>query len=211
MMFNSLVTGSRAPRNNFNSERPLRLSLDEVTSEWLSEALGVAVKDFNISSTIHGTSSKVFADLAFGDGAETENPSRVVLKGGDSIPQLFGKDGSKLENPIQNIRLALPEPTSWGARFDEKIRPPVAKGLLDPDLIRKATGALAVEDRRKHGASLIDAYFEALHREGGPKLRREDLWDDYRRYSLQGFLWAMTPQTMQPNEVVFAMEERYST
>jgi hypothetical protein len=72
------------------------------------------------------------------------------------------------------------------------------------------TGALTVEDRRKHEASLIDTYLEALHKEGGPKLTREDLWDDYRRYSMQGFLWAMTPQTMQPDEVVFAMAERYS-
>ncbi|CCT69100.1 uncharacterized protein FFB20_11785 [Fusarium fujikuroi] len=359
MIFNSVVTGSQAPRCNFNSERPLPLTPDEVTSEWLSEALGVAVKDFKISSVIHGTSSKVFVDLVFGDGVKTEIPSRVVLKGGfnpvirETVPQmlptyrreaefyyhvapqttmllpkiwfagtdtvngqgifimsdvsseatfgtplepwapervgealkqlaslhektwntkeeeypwLFGKDGSKLENPVRNIILALLAPAPWGARFDEKVRPPVAKELLDPDRIREAfqalwkhadadkkyyslihgddhvgntliandgtpgfidwqglqygpsvldlayflTGALTVEDRRKHEASLVDTYLEALHKEGGPKLTREDLWDDYRRYSLQGFLWAMTPQTMQPDEVVFAMAERYS-
>ncbi|CZR47250.1 uncharacterized protein FPRO_08624 [Fusarium proliferatum ET1] len=359
MIFNSLVTGSKAPRCNLNSERPLPLTPDEVTSEWLSEALGVAVKDFKISSVIHGTSSRVFVDLVFGDGVKTEIPSRVVLKGGfnpvirETVPQmlptyrreaefhyhvapqttmllpriwfagtdtvngqgifimsdvsseatfgtplepwapervgealkqlaslhaktwntkeeeypwLFGKDGSKLENPVRSIILALLAPAPWGARFDEKVRPPVAKELLDPDRIRQAfqalwkhgdadqkyyslihgddhvgntliandgtpgfidwqglqygpsvldlvyflTGALMVEDRRKHEASLVDTYLEALNNEGGPKLTREDLWDDYRRYSLQGFLWAITPQTMQPDEVVFAMAERYS-
>ncbi|RKL37182.1 hypothetical protein BFJ72_g7838 [Fusarium proliferatum] len=235
MIFHSLVTGSQASRCNFNSERPLPLTPDEVTSEWLSEALGVAVKDFKISSVIHGTSSKVFVDLVFGDGVKTEIPSRVVLKGGfnpvirETVPQmlqtyrreaefhyhvapqttmllpriwfagtdtvngqgiflmsdvsseatfgtplepwapervgealkqlaslhaktwntkeeeypwLFGKDGSRLENPVRNIILALLAPAPWGARFDEKVRPPVAKELLDPDRIRQAFQAL---------------------------------------------------------------------
>ncbi|KAF4338372.1 hypothetical protein FBEOM_7725 [Fusarium beomiforme] len=304
-------------------DKPLPLTPEEITAEWLSEALGVAVKDFKVSSVIHGTSSKVFVDLTFGEDVKTEIPSGVVVRGAstreaefyyhvapqtsmllpkiwftgadtvngqgifimsdvsseamfgtplepwtpervgealkqlaslhakkwntkeEEYPWLFGKDGSKLENPV---------------------RPPVAKALLDPDRIRRGfqalwkhadadqkyyslihgddhvgntliandgtpgfidwqglqygpsvlelayflTGALTVEDRRKSEQSLIETYLEALHKEGGPKLTREDLWDDYRRYSLQGFLWAMTPQTMQPDEVVFAMAERYS-
>ncbi|KAG5808202.1 hypothetical protein H9Q74_014438 [Fusarium xylarioides] len=162
----------------------------------------------------------------------------------EEYPWLFGKDGSKLENPIRNIILALLEPVPRGTRFNKKVRPPVTKELLDPDRIRKAfqalwkhedadqkyhllihgedhvdntliandgtpgfidwqglqygpsvldlayflTGVLTVEDRRNHEPSLIDTYLEALNREEGPKLMREDLWDDYRRYSLQGFL-----------------------
>ncbi|KAF4502309.1 hypothetical protein FAGAP_1494 [Fusarium agapanthi] len=80
---------------NFNSEGPLPLTPDEVTSEWLSEALGVAVKDFKLSSVMHDTSSKVFVDLSFGDGVEMEIPGRVVLKGGfnpvirETVPQML--------------------------------------------------------------------------------------------------------------------------
>ncbi|KAF5241796.1 hypothetical protein FANTH_9012 [Fusarium anthophilum] len=91
MMFKSLVMESRAPRGNFNSERPLPLTPDEV----ISEALGAAVKHFKISSVIHGTSSKVFVDLVFGDGVETEIPSRFVLKGWfypvirETVPQML--------------------------------------------------------------------------------------------------------------------------
>ncbi|KAF5548786.1 hypothetical protein FPHYL_9846 [Fusarium phyllophilum] len=75
MVFTSLVTGYPAPRSNFDGDKPLPLTPDEVTSEWLSEALGVAVKD---SSVIPGTSSKVFVDLTFRDGVETEIPSRML-------------------------------------------------------------------------------------------------------------------------------------
>ncbi|KAF4442646.1 hypothetical protein F53441_11687 [Fusarium austroafricanum] len=342
-MASSLVKGSKALRGNFDSDKPLPLTPEEVTSE---------------CSVIHGTSSKLFLDLTFEDGVKTEVPHKVVLKDGfnpviretvpqmvpfyrregefyyhvasqtaillpkiwfagtdivngqgvfimsdlstecsfgtslepwapervgealkqlaslhaktwnskeDQYPWLFGKDGAKLENPVRNIVLALLEPLPWGARFDEKVRPPVAKELLDPDRIRRGfqalwkhadadqkyyslihgddhvgntfiandgtpgfidwqglqygpstldlvyflTGALTVENRRQHEGSLIETYLEALHKEGGPKLTKNDIWDDYRRYSLQGCLWAMTPQTMQPDEVVFAMAERY--
>ncbi|KAF5581681.1 hypothetical protein FPANT_8802 [Fusarium pseudoanthophilum] len=215
MMFNSLVTGSQAPRSNFNSERPLPLTPEEVTSEWLSEALGVAVKDFKISSTeipsrvvlkggfnpviretvpqmlptyrreaefyyhvapqttmllpriwfagtdtVNGQGIFIMSDVSseatFGTPLEPWAPERVgeALKQLASLhaktwntkeeeyPWLFAKDGSKLENPVRNIILALLEPAPWGARFDEKVRPPVAKELLDPDRIRKAFQAL---------------------------------------------------------------------
>ncbi|KAF5018396.1 hypothetical protein F66182_9625 [Fusarium sp. NRRL 66182] len=358
-MAGSFVTGSKALRVDFDSSKPLPTTPEEITAEWLSEALGVAVEDFKITSVIDGTASKLFLDLTLGHGVKTEIPTKVVVKGGfnpairqaypqmwatyrreaefyyhvapqttmllpkiwfagtdtvngqgvfimsdvsseatfgtmlepwaparvgealkqlaslhartlnskeEDYPWLFGKDGSKLENPIRNVVLALLEPAPWGARFDEKVRPPVDKELLDPDRIRRAfqalwkhadadqkyyslihgddhigntfitndgtpgfidwqglqygpsildlvyflAGALTVENRRQHEGSLIETYLEALHKEGGPKLTKEDIWDDYRRYSLQGFLWAMTPQAMQPDEAVFAMAERYS-
>ncbi|KAM5352624.1 hypothetical protein ACJ41O_005346 [Fusarium nematophilum] len=358
-MATSLIKGPKAPRGVFDSETPLPMTPEEVTSEWLSSALGVPVTDFAITSASHGTSSKLFLDLTFAPGTETDVPSKVCLKGGfnpviretvpemwatyrreaefyyhvapmtkmllpqtwfcgtdavngqgvfimsdvagecsfgtplepwapsrvdealrqlaslhgrtwnsreEEYPWLFGKDGAKLANPVRTIVLALLQPEPWAARFDDKCRPPVDEALLDPDRIRRAyqalwkhadsdqrffslihgdnhvgntliandgtpgfidwqglqygpaildlvyflSGALTVEDRRKHEGSLIDSYLEALHAEGGPKLTREDIWDDYCRYSLQGFLWAMTPSTMQPDDAVFAISERYS-
>ncbi|KAL6921262.1 hypothetical protein FSST1_005288 [Fusarium sambucinum] len=358
-MSQSLVTGSKVLRADFDSNKALPMTPEEVTSEWLAEALGIEVKASEITSMIHGTASKIFVRLTFGDGVKTEIPSNVVVKGGfnpairvafpemwatyrreaefyqhvapqtkmllpsiwfagtdvvngqgivimsdvsseatfgtmlkpwnhkmvgealkqlaslhaktwnskeEAYPWLFGKDGAKLENPVRKIVLALLESAPWGARFDEKVRPPVAKELLDADRVRKAfqalwkfadadqkyyslihgddhigntlitkddtpgfidwqglqygpsildvtyflTGALTVEDRRQHEKELIEVYLDALHKEGGPRLSREDIWGDYQRYSLQGFLWAMTPQAMQPDEAVFAMAERYS-
>ncbi|RGP61617.1 hypothetical protein FSPOR_9943 [Fusarium sporotrichioides] len=355
----SLVTGSKVLRADFDSNKALPMTPEEVTSEWLAEVLGVEVKASEITSMIHGTASKLFVRLAFGDGVKTDVPSNVVVKGGfnpairvafpemwatyrreaefyqhvapqtkmllpsiwfagtdvvngqgivimsdvsgeatfgtmlepwnhqvvgealkqlaslhaktwnskeEAYPWLFGKDGAKLENPVRKIVLALLEPAPWGARFDEKVRPPVAKELLDAGRVRKAfqalwkfadadqkyyslihgddhigntlitkdgtpgfidwqglqygpsildvtyflTGALTVEDRRRHEKELIEVYLEALYKEGGPQLTREDIWGDYQRYSLQGFLWAMTPQAMQPDEAVFAMAKRYS-
>lgn len=58
---------------------------------------------------------------------------------------------------------------------------------------------------------LVDGYLDALYAEGGPRLARNDIWDDYRRHSLHGLLWAMTPLKMQSDDVVFAITERYST
>ncbi|KAL4725696.1 hypothetical protein ACLX1H_007847 [Fusarium chlamydosporum] len=358
-MPNSLVSGSEALRVDFNSSNTLPVTPEEVTSAWLSRALGVGIKNFEITSIIHGTATKLFLTIEFADNVQTEISNRVVVKGGfnpvitkvfpemwatyrreaefyyyvaplttmllpriwfagtdmvngqgivimsdvsgeaifgtmlepwtpsrvgeglkqlaslhaktwntkeEDYPWLLANDGAKLENPVRKIVLALLEPAPWEARFDEKVRPPVAEELLDPDRVRRAfqalwkhadadqkyfslvhgddhignalitndgspgfidwqglqygpsfldvayflVGALIVEDRRKHEGSLVEAYLEALHGEGGPRLTREDVWDDYRRYCMQGFLCAMTPQTMQPDEAVFAMAERYS-
>ncbi|KAJ4123070.1 hypothetical protein NW768_010063 [Fusarium equiseti] len=359
-MSESLVTGSKPLRADFDSDKALPMTPEEVTSAWLSSVLGVTITHFEITSVMHGTASKLFLNLTFDHNVQTEIPNKIVVKGGfnpairvafpemwatyrreaefyyhvapqttmllprvwftgtdtvngqgivimsdvsseaifgtmlepwtpdrvgeglkqlaslhaktwnieeEEYPWLFGKDGAKLENPVRNIILALLEPAPWGARFgDEKIRPPVAKELLDPDRVRRAfqalwtfadsdqkyfslihgddhigntliskdgtpgfidwqglqygpsildvsyflTGCLTVEDRREHEKTLIETYLEALHKEGGPKMTRDEIWGDYRRYCMQGFLWAMTPQAMQPDEAVFAMAERYS-
>lgn len=355
----SLVNGPASSRAVFNSDQPLPVIPEEITASWLSEALGVEVNGFEITSVDHGTASKIFITLEFSDGVETDVPTRICVKGGfnpviaqifpemlatyrreaefyhyiapltkmllprtwfcgsDTVngqgivilsnvadecsfgtplepwtpsrvegalkqlaslhgrtwnsdekdyPWLFGKDGEKLANPVRNIVLALLRPEPWAIRFDEACRPPVAEPLLDRERIQKGfealwqhadsdlrfyslihgdnhigntlianngtpgfidwqglqygpaildlvyflTGALTVEDRRNHEEALIETYLEALHAEGGPKLSREDVWDDYRRYAMQGFLWAMTPSNMQPDEVIFGISERYS-
>ncbi|KAK7424983.1 hypothetical protein QQZ08_008379 [Neonectria magnoliae] len=75
-------TGSRPPRGSFNSDKALPLTPEEISAAWLSEALGVTVKDFKLASVIHGTSSKVFVEMTFADGVTTDTPARLCVKGG---------------------------------------------------------------------------------------------------------------------------------
>jgi hypothetical protein len=71
------------------------------------------------------------------------------------------------------------------------------------------TGALATDDRRKHEKGLLDHYLAALSAHGAPSPTHERAWDAYRRYSLHGFLWAVTPPVLQPWENIRAMAQRH--
>jgi len=71
-------------------------------------------------------------------------------------------------------------------------------------------GALEPEDRRAHERSLVDHYRQALAAGGGPVITADEAWSEYRRYTLHGFLWAVTPAVMQPLERVRAMAERHA-
>ncbi|RBR09650.1 uncharacterized protein FIESC28_09762 [Fusarium coffeatum] len=257
-MTESLVTGSKPLRADFDSDKALPMTPEEL-----------------------------FLDLTFDSNVQTEIPNKVVVKGGFNpeirvaFPEIWATYRREAEfyyRVAPQTTMLLPRvrfastnivngQAPWGARFgDEKIRPPVAKELLDPDRVKRAfqalwtfadadqkyfslihgddhigntlifkdgtpgfidwqglqygpsildvsyflMGCLTVEDRRQHEKTLIETYLEALHKEGGPKMTRDDIWEDYKRYCMQGFLWAMTPQAMQPDEAVFAMAERYS-
>jgi hypothetical protein len=72
-------------------------------------------------------------------------------------------------------------------------------------------GALDTEERRKHEEGLLRHYLDVLQSDGGPELPFDGAWQDYRRYVLHGFLWAVTPAVMQPMARVRAMAERYAT
>jgi aminoglycoside/choline kinase family phosphotransferase len=71
-------------------------------------------------------------------------------------------------------------------------------------------GALSVEDRRTHERALLRVYLDVLAASGGPRIDDEEAWLDYRRHTLHGFLWAVTPAVMQPLERVVAMAERHA-
>ncbi|HKY92150.1 MAG TPA: phosphotransferase [Nevskiaceae bacterium] len=71
------------------------------------------------------------------------------------------------------------------------------------------TGALTVEDRRAHEQSLLRYYLDRLVAEGGPKLAFDEAWLDYRRHTVHGFLWVLTPPEMQAPVRVRAMGDRY--
>jgi Phosphotransferase enzyme family len=72
-------------------------------------------------------------------------------------------------------------------------------------------GALSVEDRRAHERELLNGYLEALEESGGPRIEREQAWEDYRRQMLQGICWTLVTEQMQPLDAISAMNERYLT
>jgi hypothetical protein len=70
-------------------------------------------------------------------------------------------------------------------------------------------GALPVDVRRSVEKDLLREYLAALAAAGGPRIGYDDAWLAYRRSSLHGFFWAITPPVMQPVERVAAMAERH--
>lgn len=95
------------------------------------------------------------------------------------------------------------------------------------------TGALTVDDRREHERALYGFYLSELHRAGGPKFDVENVWvisiilsfverlqlprevillilyQECRKYQMQGFAWALAGPMMQPKEVVDAISQRH--
>ena len=72
-------------------------------------------------------------------------------------------------------------------------------------------GALSVADRRKYERDLLDVYRACLSSAGAPSLDPEEAWLDYRRQMLQGLIWPLVTEQMQPAEVIAKMNERYLT
>lgn len=70
-------------------------------------------------------------------------------------------------------------------------------------------GAMDVEDRRKHEDELFQHYLDCLHRAGGPKFDKAEVWDEYRKHHLHGFAWTLTGPMMQTKERVDIMSERH--
>ncbi|KAI0836763.1 kinase-like domain-containing protein [Hypoxylon sp. FL0890] len=83
-------------------------------------------------------------------------------------------------------------------------------GVNVQDVAYFITGALAIEERRKHEGDLVRHYLLALREGGGPKYEKEDIWHDYRKHVLHGLAWALTAPGMQPDENVFVMTERHA-
>ena len=96
-----------------------------------------------------------------------------------------------------------------------------APGLLDwqsvgmmpgmKDVAYFLGGAVSVADRRAHERDLLAGYLSTLHDSGGPRLSVNDIWDDYRAQMLQGIVWALVTEQMQPIEAIAALNERYLT
>lgn len=58
-------------------------------------------------------------------------------------------------------------------------------------------GALELEGRCPYEHDLLHTYLRTLKKAGGPSLSIDEIWDNYRRHQLHGFLWALTPFKMQ--------------
>ncbi|MET0547456.1 MAG: phosphotransferase [Caulobacterales bacterium] len=71
--------------------------------------------------------------------------------------------------------------------------------------------ALTVDDRRAHERDLIAAYLQALQKRGGPKIALSETWEEYRAQMLQGMVWIVVTENMQPIEVIETLNERYLT
>lgn len=70
-------------------------------------------------------------------------------------------------------------------------------------------GALEIADRREHQEELLRGYLRNLKAHGGPHLSYEEAFEAYRRSSLHGTFWALTPPEMQPIDRVSVMAERH--
>ncbi|KAK8118761.1 uncharacterized protein PG998_003387 [Apiospora kogelbergensis] len=86
----------------------------------------------------------------------------------------------------------------------------LAVGSAFDDVPYFIVGALTVADRREHEVGLVEHYLSTLAALGGPRFARGEVWDEYRKHAMHGFMWALTDPRMQPNDVVFAMVERYT-
>lgn len=71
------------------------------------------------------------------------------------------------------------------------------------------SGALEIEDRRKNEGELFEHWLRSLEKAGGPKLEKEEVWDDYRKHMMHGFAWCLTNPMMQPKDRIDAMSERH--
>lgn len=72
------------------------------------------------------------------------------------------------------------------------------------------TGAMEVEDRRRHERDLLAGYLEDLAGAGAPRFAVEDVWEEFRRQQLHGFVWSLTDPAMQPREIVDSFSGRHA-
>jgi aminoglycoside phosphotransferase (APT) family kinase protein len=73
-------------------------------------------------------------------------------------------------------------------------------------------GSLTIADRRAHELDLLDHYLATLAQLGGPKLSRTDdpeVMVEYRKSTLAGWGWLVTPFHTQSVKRVFAIVERF--
>jgi len=85
-------------------------------------------------------------------------------------------------------------------------------GTAFHDVTYFVLGALSVEDRRAHEMEIFDHYLKALAKFGGPTLSTDDeeVMTEYKKTSICGMGWVLTPYQMQGRERVFAMCKRYN-
>ncbi|PSR90739.1 kinase-like domain-containing protein [Coniella lustricola] len=80
------------------SNEPLPLTVESITSAWLSKVLGVPISSVQVREVIHGSGSKVLVELTYSKSfasLKTLPPARLCVKGGfnpqllEMLPALF--------------------------------------------------------------------------------------------------------------------------
>ena len=80
------------------------------------------------------------------------------------------------------------------------------------DLNYLVVGGLSPEDRRRHDRDLLDVYLDDLRALGVPDIwPREEAWDRFRRHTMHGMMWFLSPIEMQPAEVCEAHGWRFGS
>ncbi|KAJ4218091.1 hypothetical protein NW759_008686 [Fusarium solani] len=85
----------------------------------------------------------------------------------------------------------------------------IYRGSAIHDVAYFIAGSLSIDDRRKNDGQLFQHYLDTLHQKGGPMFNKEELWEEYRKHTLHGFIWSLALSEMQPRELVDAMAKRY--
>lgn len=77
-------------RGDFDSAEALPILPEEITAQWLSNALGLNVKSVNIIQAIHATASKIIIGLTYDEASlvSDDAPKTLCVKGGFN-PQLM--------------------------------------------------------------------------------------------------------------------------
>lgn len=81
------------------------------------------------------------------------------------------------------------------------------------DLTYFMTSALTIADRRQHEQGILAHYLDALLAHGGPRLTKEEVWQEYLKHHFHGYLSCTmsTTQVSQPQEALSALGARFAT
>ncbi|KAH8660211.1 kinase-like domain-containing protein [Xylariales sp. PMI_506] len=85
MSLATILSPADAIKGDFNSQKALPISPEEVTKEWLSEALGFPVREVETVREIIGTAGKLLLRITYENAEEAESaglPTDICLKGG---------------------------------------------------------------------------------------------------------------------------------
>lgn len=138
----------------------------------------------------------------FHDPARVHEGLKANWKQADTGPQTFCHG-----DPHQGNLFFEPDGTPGYLDFQAYVH---CSGLHDLNYL--VVGSLSPEDRRQFDRELLDIYLEELRARGVPNLwSREEAWDRFRRHTMHGMLWCMSPVEMQPAEVCEVHGWRFGT
>ncbi|RYP18440.1 hypothetical protein DL765_003952 [Monosporascus sp. GIB2] len=157
-------------------------------------------------------------DYKFDEGRDVW-PAERILSGAEDLASLHAG--------TWRVVLATLAPEAWAARMERP--PPVPpstmcsecllfsdwqgalSGSAFHDVSYPIANSMATEGHRGHEKAALDHYLASLHKYGGLRLTRDEIWDEYRKQMLHRLRWALTPPDLQPDEIVFGITVRTCT